>query len=89
MSVRFTKTELQMIEDLRKRLNMNTNGKMLRHIVLLFAENEDLDFILQFSEIDDLSNTSIPNAKGLLIEQIHLINQMLEAEGITNNQDNV
>lgn len=86
VAVRFSKAEFEKVNELRQRINMTTNGKMIRHIVLLFAMNHDFDFILRFGEIDDEANTDLPDAKGLLIEQIHLINEMLEVEGIIKNK---
>lgn len=79
VAVRFTPEEFELVEGLRNRICMATNGKMIRQIVLMFATNKDFDFLLQ---LDPEKEADMNYPIGLVTEQINLIKQMLEAEGI-------
>ncbi len=76
---RFTSQEMAHVEELRRRLNISTCGKMVRVIILAVAKNPEFDFLAYKNDIwNDLPHE--------VRENIALISKIDETLDLLNNQ---
>lgn len=76
---RFTSQEMAHVEELRRRLNISTCGKMVRVIILAVAKNPEFDFLAYKNDIWN----DLPHG---VRENIALISKIDETLDLLNNQ---
>ncbi|MCR0568919.1 hypothetical protein MKC54_09825 [[Clostridium] innocuum] len=79
---RFSDDEMQCVDELRNRVNINTNGKLFRNIILNVALHPEFDFLA--CDINSSIDVGDVNKKYQLVlyEKITTLVNMLQEENI-------
>lgn len=80
---RFSEEEIKNVEELRQRVNANTNGKLFRNIILNVALHPEFDFLA--FDIDSSIDAGEKNQL-VLYEKISSLVNILKEENILQNE---